>query len=129
MRFAHGWRTVLESGYRLVPQGGDLETHQRMPKLILDRIRDLLGNVLFPLALREQPDQWENFLDLPGSGDNESLRRATLRLFGEDHPDAAKYRRKYWQQQGLLQIYRDFCLEDTSECADCPFPEQLGQWE
>ena len=32
------------------------------------------------------------------------------------------------EQQALLQIYRDFCLEDASECADCPFPEQLAQW-
>jgi hypothetical protein len=27
-------------------------------------------------------------------------------------------------QQGLLQIYEDFCLQDNSDCAQCPFPEQ-----
>jgi hypothetical protein len=41
---------------------------------------------------------------------------------------------KPWQkslahQQALLQVYRDFCLEDTSDCAHCPFPEQLSQWQ
>jgi hypothetical protein len=32
------------------------------------------------------------------------------------------------QQQGLLQIYEDFCLQDNSDCAHCPFPEQMGKW-
>jgi len=93
-----------------------------------DRVQDILGNLLFPLALRERSDAWQTFRELPGSVSNESLRRATLRLFGEDHPDAADFSKKYYQQQALLQIYRDFCLEDTSECEECPFPEQLRQW-
>jgi hypothetical protein len=31
-------------------------------------------------------------------------------------------------QQGLLQIYEDFCLQDNSDCAHCPFPEQMQKW-
>jgi len=36
--------------------------------------------------------------------------------------------RPYYRQQGIQQIYDDFCLEDTTECSGCPFPEQLHQW-
>ena len=59
--------------------------------------------------------------------DNQKVRRATLRLFGQ-HPQADKLNKFLYQQQALLQIYDDFCLVDGSECEDCPFPEQLGQW-
>jgi hypothetical protein len=31
-------------------------------------------------------------------------------------------------QQGLLQVYEDFCLRDASDCARCRFPEQLARW-
>jgi hypothetical protein len=31
-----------------------------------------------------------------------------------------------WQQQALLQIYDDFCMQDASDCARCPFPEQVA---
>ena len=94
-----------------------------------DRIRDLLGNVLFPAAIASQPHLWEAYLDLPGAVVNESLRRARLRLFGSDEAVGERWSRRYWQQQALLQIYADFCLEDASECAECPFPEQLRQWQ
>lgn len=94
-----------------------------------DRIQDLLGNVLFPAAIPERPALWRAYLELPGSVANESLKRAALRLFGPDQARAAAATRRYWQQQALLQIYRDFCLQDASDCADCPFPEQLTQWQ
>jgi hypothetical protein len=31
-------------------------------------------------------------------------------------------------QQGLIQIFQDFCLNNTSNCADCQFPELLNRW-
>lgn len=93
-----------------------------------DRVLDILGNVLFPLAVAADPAQWERFKALPGAVSNEKLRRATLRLFGENDPRTAECVKAYYRQQALLQIYRDFCLEDFSECAECPFPGQLLQW-
>ena len=92
-----------------------------------DRINDILGNILFPLAVGHHPWQWDAYIELPGSVENQKLRRASIRLFGE-HPDQKKFTKRFYQQQALLQIYEDFCLEDVSECADCPFPEQLSQW-
>ena len=55
------------------------------------------------------------------------MRRAVLRLFGED-PRSRDFTKKLHHHQGLLQIYEDFCLEDDSACADCPFPERLKEW-
>lgn len=92
-----------------------------------DRIRDILGNTLFPLIIPDHPEQWSAYRELPASVENEKLRRAGIRLFGE-HPKSGQFTRKFYQQQGLLQVYEDYCLEDWSECEDCPFPEQLAQW-
>ncbi|MEM1294392.1 MAG: DUF2851 family protein [Verrucomicrobiota bacterium] len=92
-----------------------------------DRISDILGNVLFPIVMTSHPNQWIAYQELPGSLENEKIRRAKIRLFG-DAPDRAKQFKKFYQQQALLQIFEDFCLADLSECADCPFPEQLAQW-
>ncbi len=48
-------------------------------------------------------------------------------LFGDD-PRGKDFTKKLHHQQGLLQIYEDFCLEDDSACANCPFPERLKEW-
>jgi hypothetical protein len=93
-----------------------------------DRLRDLLGNVVFPGAIGISPDRWNDYLGLGGVASNQKLRRATLRLFGPDERRKKLFTRYYHQQQGLLQIYEDFCLEDASDCRGCPFPEQLAQW-
>jgi len=93
-----------------------------------DRQRDILGNVIFPWCLGRHEELWPAFTEMAGVDTNEKLRRAQLRLFGEHSANAKKYSRKYYQQQALLQIYHDFCLEDASECENCHFPEQLKQW-
>ena len=93
-----------------------------------DRAHDIIGNVVAPIALGERRDLWEQFTALPASLDNQSLRRARLRLFGQNEALAKVHTRNFFQQQALLQIYRDFCLVDDSACASCPFPEQLAQW-
>ena len=94
-----------------------------------DRRRDLLGNVIFPFLMRDRPDLWGEYRALRKVDTNQHLRRAGLRLFGRDEKRRKLFTSYYHQQQGLLQIYRDFCLEDASECSHCPFPEQLAQWK
>ena len=94
-----------------------------------DRLRDILGNVIFPGAIRLEPDCWSQYALLGKVDSNQKLRRASLRLFGSDQDRQKLFTRYYHQQQGLLQIYDDFCLEDASECRHCPFPEQLTQWK
>lgn len=93
-----------------------------------DRLRDLLGNVVFPGAIAISADRWSDYLGLGGVASNQKLRRAALRLFGPEERRKKLFTRYYHQQQGLLQIYEDFCLEDASDCHHCPFPEQLAQW-
>lgn len=93
-----------------------------------DRLRDILGNVIFPGVIRLEPDYWAQYTALGKVDSNQKLRRAALRLFGPDTDRQKLFTRYYHQQQGLLQIYDDFCLEDASECRHCPFPEQLTQW-
>ena len=94
-----------------------------------DRRRDLLGNVVFPFLMRDAPELWSEYRALGKVDTNQHLRRATLRLFGRDEKRRKLFTSYYHQQQGLLQIYRDFCLEDASECSQCPFPVQLAQWK
>ena len=31
-------------------------------------------------------------------------------------------------QQGLLQVFRDYCQTDCSQCRDCTFPEAARKW-
>ena len=91
------------------------------------RVNEMLANVVYPLLLPERPAVWLEYLELPALLDNQKVRRAALRLFGES-PLARIFQKKLHHQQGLLQIYEDFCMEDDSACADCPFPERLAQW-
>lgn len=93
-----------------------------------DRLRDMLGNVIFPGAIGENEAFWSEYLALRKVDSNHKIRRAALRLFGPDRERQKLFTSYYHQQQGLLQIYQDFCLEDLSECERCPFPEQLTQW-
>ena len=91
------------------------------------RVQEMLANVAYPLLVPERTRLWAEYLELPALLDNQKVRRAVLRLFGDD-PRGRDFTKKLHQQQGLLQIYEDFCLEDDSSCANCPFPERLKEW-
>jgi len=93
-----------------------------------DRIRDFQINHLLPVHLAaERPAAWEFYQKIPAPALSEKVDKASIRLFG-DTSRRKIYLKKAWQHQALLQIYQDFCLRDVSDCADCPFPEQLLQW-
>lgn len=91
------------------------------------RVQEMLANVAYPLLVPERTRLWAEYLELPALLDNQKVRRAVLRLFGGD-ARGSEFTTKLHQQQGLLQIYEDFCLEDDSACANCPFPERLKEW-
>jgi len=92
-----------------------------------DRVNDILANIIYPWVAADNPILWRDYLSIRGALENEKSRRATARLLG-DRDDSAAFTRHLYQQQALLQIYDDFCRVDTSDCEDCPFPEQLRQW-
>lgn len=90
------------------------------------RATELLANHLFPLALHDG-DSFDRYVKLAAGAKNEKVRRCAIRLFGSEAA-ASPWLKKAAHHQALLQIYSDFCLEDASDCAACPFPEQLAQW-
>lgn len=82
------------------------------------RILGIYGNIALPLAfLRGKiPKNWR---DIPAAEPNTTLKTVTTRLFG---PEPRRLPLKLFVQQGLLQIYRDFCLHDHHGCENCKFP-------
>jgi len=88
---------------------------------------ELIANHLAPLAIHEGGMTWLGYHKLRHSAPNDKVRRCSLRLFGSSKA-ALPWLRRVAHHQALIQVYQDFCLEDFSDCKDCPFPEQLAQW-
>ena len=126
-----GWRAALtsltheywSSHYTLLAE----KSAKPLALIGESRVQEMLANVAYPLLMPERTRLWAEYLELPALLDNQKVRRAVLRLFG-DSPLGADYQKKLHHHQGLLQVYEDFCLEDDSACADCPFPERLREW-
>jgi hypothetical protein len=105
------------------------------------RIADILANVLFPYWFAQAADNsaelpprragttslWADFVRLPARLSNRRVETAVTRLFGNDRR-RPEFTKTAAQQQALLQIYEDFCMQDNSDCAQCPFPEQMRKW-
>jgi uncharacterized protein DUF2851 len=100
------------------------------------RVADILANVLFPFWLAHDLDPsgslaknvWTEYAKLPAQLSNRRLETGATRLFGSD-PRRKQFLKTVANQQGLLQIYEDFCMQDNSDCAQCPFPEQMKRWK
>jgi hypothetical protein len=90
------------------------------------RVDDLLANVCFPAAIRDDPSRWEDFKKLRLPLSNRRVKIAVARLFGDSGP-GGDLAATAWGQQGLMQIEADFCSADASECRRCPMPELLGR--
>ncbi|HYR22866.1 MAG TPA: DUF2851 family protein [Chthoniobacterales bacterium] len=99
------------------------------------RVADILANVVFPFWRAEDADPstslgtsvWADYAKLTARLTNRRLETAATRLFGDD-PRRREFTKTVARQQALLQIYEDFCLQDNSDCAHCPFPEQMKNW-
>jgi hypothetical protein len=102
-----------------------VRSEKRMALVGETRVTDMLANVFFPLAVLFNPSRWADYEKLPGRLDNRRVRIAGMRLFG-DHPLCTRLFKTVAGQQGLLQIQEDFCAHDSSDCADCLFPEQIA---
>ena len=98
------------------------------------RVTDIAMNALLPwfwIRAREggnaalQTKAEELYFSWPRAEDNAVLRLARNRLLGgrssERLPTAA-------QQQGLLQVVRDFCEHATALCTECRFPDLVRNW-
>jgi hypothetical protein len=58
---------------------------------------------------------------------NRRVEVAAARLFATDQR-RIELLKSAAAQQGLLQIYEDFCMQDQSDCAACLFPRQVAHW-
>lgn len=87
------------------------------------RINDLLTNIFWPLVYladtRAAVHGWQQMESAP----NSVSELARQRVLGEIVSTAQLH--ETLVQQGLLQIYKDYCLTDASACAKCPFPEMI----
>ena len=91
------------------------------------RVTEILANVILPLRQAQTGTAWAAYEKLPACLTNRRLETGAARLFGDD-PRRVSLLKTVAHQQGLLQIYEDFCLQDNSDCAQCPFPEQMQHW-
>jgi hypothetical protein len=100
------------------------------------RAREIVTNVVLPFAAaiaeRESDAKLriqvaERYRSLRAAPSNSVLRLAGQQLFSTS-PAAAKRIRTARQQQGLMQIFHDFCLNDKTACRQCQFPELARSW-
>ena len=91
------------------------------------RVTEILANVVLPWRGLMDRAVWSEFVGLPARLTNRRIETGAARLFGDD-PRRPRFLRSVAGQQGVLQIYEDFCLHDESDCAQCPFPEQMQKW-
>lgn len=101
---------------------------RRMALVGPERVAAILVNVVLPWTLRQKNAAYEKLHALPAPDFNLAVRTAALRLFGAEAKRVPLLKTAV-HQQGLLQIYEDFCCQDVSDCIHCKLPEQLRQWE
>ncbi|MFH1970559.1 MAG: DUF2851 family protein [Verrucomicrobiota bacterium] len=92
------------------------------------RVAAVVSNVFVPFltALGNRQVMSPAFLRrLPPEENNQIVRQTAHNLLGPDHnPDLY---RSGLRQQGLLQIFHDFCLTDRSRCGNCALLKALAE--
>jgi hypothetical protein len=87
-----------------------------------ERVLDLLANVFLPAF-----EAWKPMQGMRTPERSKSVRVAAARLLAGRH-DVRQILHGMAQQQGLLELYEGFCRCDSSDCRNCPMPEQLPGW-
>ncbi len=89
------------------------------------RAAGMIVNALAPFQAAAGPPAWSGELLrlLPPGEDNGLARQAAANLLGPDHNP--RLYRNGLRQQGLLQLFADFCLDDRSGCAACRLVKSL----
>jgi hypothetical protein len=92
-----------------------------------ERVHDILINVFWPMVSLDDPEAAQLALRKFNAAPNGSARIASQRLLISAL--TPKQAREALVQQGLLQIFRDYCQTDCSHCHDCTFPEVVKAWK
>ena len=104
------------------------------PLLGETRATDLAVNVILPLLWIRAAEGKNAALQLeierryfvwPAAEDNSVLKLARQRLLGTSSRRAL---RNAAEQQGLMQIVRDFCAHSNAICEDCRLPAMAGEF-
>lgn len=94
------------------------------------RIQALLYNVIWPVGYKTNGRMVEERLNgAVSSLTNHPARVAAVRLLGGREEKMRGVKRSLLAQEGLLQVYRDFCLNDVDQCEGCAFPETVADWK
>jgi hypothetical protein len=91
-----------------------------------ERVHDILTNVFWPMVSLEELATAEFALRRQTTASNGAARIASQRLLTAAL--TPKQTREALVQQGLLQIFRDYCQTDCSKCRNCTFPEMVKRW-
>jgi hypothetical protein len=100
---------------------------RRISLIGTSRVKDVVANVLFPLLMISGNADWTAFKLIQAELGNTLLQIVCLRLFG-DVDRGQQHTHFLYQQQGLLQIFEDFCLNDRTDCRACRFPGLIANW-
>ncbi len=92
-----------------------------------ERVRDILINIFWPMVSLEDPDAAQKALREFNAAANGAARIASQRLLISAL--SPKQSREALVQQGLLQIFRDYCQTDYSGCGNCTFPDTVKKWQ
>jgi hypothetical protein len=92
-----------------------------------ERVRDILVNIFWPMVLFEDEEAARKGLAEISVSTSGAARVASQRMLISALP--AKQAREALVQQGLLQVFRDYCQTDCSQCRNCTFPELVAKWK
>lgn len=104
------------------------------PLLGATRVTDIAVNVVLPWLWRRAVEGGNEelretierrYAAWPAAEDNSVLRLARQRLLGST---STKRFRHAIQQQGLMQIVRDYCDHSNATCDECGFPRLVKAW-
>jgi hypothetical protein len=91
-----------------------------------ERVHDILVNLFWPMVMLDEPELAGRELAALTAASNGAARIASQRMLLSAL--TPKQSREALIQQGLLQVFRDYCQADCSNCHDCTFPELVAQW-
>ena len=84
----------------------------------------IVTNAIVPFMAAFHPRKArEIYGALPPETVSSPMRLMASRIFGRDH-NPRLYAGSGLLQQGLIQIFNDFCLQCKSDCADCAFAKR-----
>jgi hypothetical protein len=85
------------------------------------RIKEIIANVFLPMFFGDDQAAWQEFCRMRTSLGNSELAHVCERLFG-DNQRSRIFTQFVYQQQGLLQVFEDFCVANAKGCEGCQFP-------